>query len=66
MFVTDLGGPWGETSRIPHFIDSRFTDRGEVVSLTRPPRFTPQENSWYSFLLDIESTQGQIAAKRIR
>jgi hypothetical protein len=38
------------TSRLPHFLDSRFTDGGEVVSLTRPPPFNPQEDSWYSFL----------------
>jgi hypothetical protein len=30
------GGPWGcETSRLPHFLDNRLTDGGEVVSLTR-------------------------------
>jgi hypothetical protein len=30
-------GPWGfETSRLlPHFLDNRLTDGGEVVSLTR-------------------------------
>jgi hypothetical protein len=31
-----------ETSRLPHFQDSRLTDGGEVVSLTRRPLFTPQ------------------------
>jgi hypothetical protein len=30
-----------------HFLDNRLTDGGEVVSLTRRPPFTPQENSWY-------------------
>jgi hypothetical protein len=40
-----------ETSRLPHFLDNRLTDGGEVVSLTRRPPFTPQEYSWYSFLL---------------
>jgi hypothetical protein len=30
------GGPQGrEMSRIPHFLDNRLTDGGEVVSLTR-------------------------------
>jgi hypothetical protein len=29
-----------ETSRFPHFLDYRFTDSGEVVSLTRRPLFT--------------------------
>jgi hypothetical protein len=37
--------------RIPHFLENRLTDGGEVFSLTHRPRFTRQENSWYSFLL---------------
>jgi hypothetical protein len=39
-------------------LDSRLTDGGKVVSLTRRSSFTPQENSWYSFLLEAESTPG--------
>jgi hypothetical protein len=36
--VTGRGGPQGcETSRLPLFLDSRFTDDGEVVSLPLPP-----------------------------
>jgi hypothetical protein len=31
------------TSRLPHFLDSRLTDGGKVVSLTRQPRFTPRK-----------------------
>jgi hypothetical protein len=54
--VTGHGGPQGcETSRLPHFLHNRLTDGVEVVSLTRRPPFTPQEDSWYSFLL-LEST----------
>jgi hypothetical protein len=30
--------------RLPHYLDSRLKDGGKVVSLTRRPRFTPQEN----------------------
>jgi hypothetical protein len=34
--VTGRGAPLGyETSRLPHFLDNRITDGGEVVSLTR-------------------------------
>jgi hypothetical protein len=47
-----------ETSRLPHLLENRLTDGGEVVSLTRRPPFTPQENSWYLFLLEAESTPG--------
>jgi hypothetical protein len=40
--VTGHGGPYGcETSELPHFLDNRLTDGGEVVSLTRWPPFTP-------------------------
>jgi hypothetical protein len=57
IFVTRRGGPLiYETSRLPHFVDNRLTEGGEVVSLTRWPPFTPQEDSWYSFLLETEST----------
>jgi hypothetical protein len=56
--VTGRGGPWGcETSSLPHFVDNRITDGGEVVSLTRlPAALYTQEDSWYSFLLQAEST----------
>jgi hypothetical protein len=32
-----------ETSRLPHFLDNRLTDGGEVVSLTRRRPFTPRK-----------------------
>jgi hypothetical protein len=32
-----------ETSRLPHFLDSRPIYGGEVVSLTRRPPFTPRK-----------------------
>jgi hypothetical protein len=57
--VAGREGPSGyDTSRFPHFLDNRLTDGGEVVSPTRRPPFTPQEYSWYSFLLEAESTPG--------
>jgi hypothetical protein len=41
--VTGLGGPYGcETSRLPHYLDSRLRD-GREVSLTRRPPFTPKK-----------------------
>jgi hypothetical protein len=48
-------------SRLPHVLSNRLTDGGEVVSLTRQPPFT-----WYSVLLEAESTQGHSVAVRIR
>jgi hypothetical protein len=43
----------------PHFLYSRLTDGGEAVSLTRRPvALYPHEYSWYSFLLEAESTPG--------
>jgi hypothetical protein len=57
--VAGRGGPQGsERPRLSHFLDNRLTDGGEVVSLTRHPHFIPQEDSWYSFLLEAESTPG--------
>jgi hypothetical protein len=55
--VPVIGREVQETSRLPHFLDNRVTDGGEV-SLTRRPPFNPQEDSWYSFLLEAESTPG--------
>jgi hypothetical protein len=39
-------------------LDNRFADGDEDVNLTRWPPFTPHEDSWYSFLLEAESTPG--------
>jgi hypothetical protein len=55
------GSPQGsETSRLPHFLENRLTNGGKVVSLTRRPPFTPREDTWYSFLLEAESTPGTL------
>jgi hypothetical protein len=65
--LTGRGGPKGcERSRLPHFPDNRLTDGGKVVSPTRRPLFTPQEDSWYSFSLRLSRPQGHNAAGRIR
>jgi hypothetical protein len=38
------------------YLDNRLTDGGMIVSPMRRPSFPPQEDSWYSFLLEAEST----------
>jgi hypothetical protein len=55
--VTGCGDPYGcETSRLPHFLDSRLKDGVDVVSLTRrQAALYPQEDPWYSFLFEAES-----------
>jgi hypothetical protein len=44
--------------RVLHNIHNQLTDSAEAISLTRRPRLTPKEDSWYSVLLDVESTPG--------
>jgi hypothetical protein len=57
MMITGRKGPQSsEKSRLRQFLDNQVTDGGEVVSLTSRPPFTPQEDSWYSLLLEAEST----------
>jgi hypothetical protein len=59
--VTGRAGPYGcGTLRLPHFLNNRLTHGGEVVSLMRRAPFTPPppEDSWYSFVLEAESTLG--------
>jgi hypothetical protein len=57
--VTGRGGPYGyETSRLSHFLDSRLTDGGELVSLTHRSPLYLQEDSWYSFPLEAQSSAG--------
>jgi hypothetical protein len=42
--VTGRGDTQGfETSRLPHFVESRLTDGGEIVSLKRRPPFTSRK-----------------------
>jgi hypothetical protein len=41
ILVTGRGGPYGcDKSRLPHFLDIRLTDSGEVASLTLRHGFT--------------------------
>jgi hypothetical protein len=42
--VTGYDSPWScEMSRLPHFLDNRLTDGGEVVSPMHRPPFTPRK-----------------------
>jgi hypothetical protein len=57
--VTGRKGPQGcETSMLPHFLDIRLTDGGEVVSLTRRPPFTPRKiPGTHAFVISVSITQ---------
>jgi len=51
-------GPEGSRKlRFPDFVTTA-QDRGKVVSLTHRPPLHPRKYSWYSFLLEAESTPG--------
>jgi hypothetical protein len=57
--VTGRGGPYGcEASRLPCFIDNGLTYGGEVSLMRRTAVLYPKKDSWYSFLLEAESTPG--------
>jgi hypothetical protein len=50
-------GPEGSRKlRFPYFITAQ--DGGKVVNLKAPADFTPRKYTWYSFLLEAESTPG--------
>jgi len=52
-------GPEGSRKlRFPDFVTTAQDD-GKVVSLTDRPLFTPRKYSWYSFLLEAESTSAR-------
>ena len=51
-------GPEGSRKlRFPNFV-TKVQDGGKVVSLTHRPPLTPKKYSWYSFMLEAESTPG--------
>jgi hypothetical protein len=65
FLVTGHGGLQDfETPRIPHFLDSRFTDGSEVSCPLLPTKIF-FFYFWYSFMLEAELTQGHRAAGRI-
>jgi len=43
--------------RFPDYVTTA-QDGGKVVSLTHRPHYTPRKYTWYSFLLEAESTPG--------
>jgi hypothetical protein len=47
-------------------LDNRLTDCGKVVSLTRPPSFTPRKNPGTHFCLRLSRPQGYSPSGRIR
>jgi hypothetical protein len=52
--VTGCVGLYGsEMLRIPHCLDKRLTDGGEVVSLMHRPRSTPQKHFLFVFVTNI-------------
>jgi hypothetical protein len=59
IHVTGREGPYFcETLWLPHFLDNRLTDGGEVVSLTPRPPFNLRKNPGTHFYLEAESTPG--------
>jgi hypothetical protein len=67
ILVTDPGSLQGcETSKFPHFLDSRLTDGGKVASLTRRPPFTPRKILATYFCYRLGRPQGLYEAETIR
>jgi hypothetical protein len=65
--VTGRGGPEGcEMSRLPHFLDIRLTDGGEVVSLMHQPSSTLRKIPGTHFCYRLRWPQGHSVAGRIR
>jgi hypothetical protein len=65
--VTGCGGPWCcETSSLPHFLEYRLTDDGEVVSLTSRPPFTRRKIHSTNFYYRLSRHHDHSAAGRIR
>jgi hypothetical protein len=53
-------------SKLPHFLDNRFTNGGEVINLTRRPTFTPRKIPGNNFCQKLSRPQGHSAAGRVR
>jgi hypothetical protein len=66
MPVTGWGPLACETSRLLHFLDSRRTDDGKVISPMLRPRFTAREILGTHLCYKLSRPQGHSAAGRIR
>jgi hypothetical protein len=53
-------------SRLPHFVNNRLTDGGEVISITSWPPFTDREIPSTHFFLRQSRFRRHILAGRIR
>jgi len=57
-------GPEGSRRlRLPDFVTTAH-EGGKVVSLTNRPPLSPRKYSWYSFLLEAESTAGPMCSRK--
>jgi hypothetical protein len=55
LSLTGRGCPYGcETSMLPHFLENQLTVGGDVGSTGHQAVTYPQEDSWYSFLLEAK------------
>jgi hypothetical protein len=67
ILETARGGPYiCETSRLPHFLDNRVTDGGEVVSLTRGLPIILRKISGTHFCQKLSRPQGYSTSGRVR
>jgi hypothetical protein len=53
-------------SRLPHFLDNRLTDGGEVVSLTRRSPFKPRKSPATPFCSRLSGPQDHRATGSVR
>jgi hypothetical protein len=66
--VTGRGGPLGfDKSRLPHLVytvGSQVAVKFSALVAGRPAALYPQEDSWYSFLLEAELTPGSYGSRK--
>ena len=63
--ITGLDRSWGfQEAENPRFQDQTAHEGGKVGSLTHRPPLLPRNCSWYSFLLEAESTPGPQCSRK--